>query len=350
MMMAAASPAAAQNWFEELVFGRRGASPCRDAPAPAPSSAPPAPPRPRRRTAPPRAKPTPAGARAAAAARHPAQPVVTAATAPAAAPDARSRSANRRAGERLFQRPVHAHRRFHADRRRRARSPASFTSSARQASLRIRCARDPGGHRRRPLGGGARPQARDPGSLYDLADAAEIPAARPASISARTSRSPASPRKPMAVRILLEDRSTLGGTSQIALFFDPDVQTLKQWRIVDPQGFRPSSCCRTSRAAAHGSEAVFHQLPAHGRQPALGAAPAGSPVPGCLSPPCALPSRPGTSTPSGCASSRSAASSRQRGPTCCACRRPSAPTTSLPLKDFQRLRLSARRPHRPEGF
>ncbi len=35
----------------------------------------------------------------------------------------------------------------------------------------------------------------------------------------------------------LEDSSTLGGTSQIALTFDEGMQTLKRWRIRDPQGF-----------------------------------------------------------------------------------------------------------------
>jgi outer membrane lipoprotein-sorting protein len=39
------------------------------------------------------------------------------------------------------------------------------------------------------------------------------------------------------VRINLEDRSTLGGTSRITLFFDPQVETLSEWRIVDAQGF-----------------------------------------------------------------------------------------------------------------
>ena len=38
-------------------------------------------------------------------------------------------------------------------------------------------------------------------------------------------------------RIQLEDRSTLGGTSKITLFFDPKLETLLRWRIVDPQGF-----------------------------------------------------------------------------------------------------------------
>jgi len=41
-----------------------------------------------------------------------------------------------------------------------------------------------------------------------------------------------------SVRINLEDTSTLGGTSRITLYFDPQVETLSQWRIVDPQGFQ----------------------------------------------------------------------------------------------------------------
>jgi outer membrane lipoprotein-sorting protein len=45
-------------------------------------------------------------------------------------------------------------------------------------------------------------------------------------------------RDPSGVRIALEDRSTLGGTSKITLFFDPAVETLSQWRIIDPQGFQ----------------------------------------------------------------------------------------------------------------
>jgi outer membrane lipoprotein-sorting protein len=43
---------------------------------------------------------------------------------------------------------------------------------------------------------------------------------------------------PDSVRINLEDSSTLGGTSRITLFFDPEVQSLNQWRIVDAQGFQ----------------------------------------------------------------------------------------------------------------
>jgi len=41
-----------------------------------------------------------------------------------------------------------------------------------------------------------------------------------------------------SVRIGLEDSSTLGGTSRITLYFDPQVEHLNQWRIVDAQGFQ----------------------------------------------------------------------------------------------------------------
>jgi outer membrane lipoprotein-sorting protein len=40
------------------------------------------------------------------------------------------------------------------------------------------------------------------------------------------------------VRISVEDRSTLGGTSKITLYFDKDVANLNRWRIIDPQGFQ----------------------------------------------------------------------------------------------------------------
>lgn len=39
------------------------------------------------------------------------------------------------------------------------------------------------------------------------------------------------------VRVAIEDTSTLGGTSRITLTFDPDITTLKQWRVTDPQGY-----------------------------------------------------------------------------------------------------------------
>ncbi len=43
---------------------------------------------------------------------------------------------------------------------------------------------------------------------------------------------------PDGVRVMLEDRSTLGGTSRITLFFDNAVETLIRWRIIDPQGYQ----------------------------------------------------------------------------------------------------------------
>ncbi|WP_128560441.1 outer-membrane lipoprotein carrier protein LolA [Methylobacterium crusticola] len=43
---------------------------------------------------------------------------------------------------------------------------------------------------------------------------------------------------PGGVRIVLDDRSTLGGTSRITLYFDDTMKTLSQWRITDPQGYQ----------------------------------------------------------------------------------------------------------------
>jgi outer membrane lipoprotein-sorting protein len=41
---------------------------------------------------------------------------------------------------------------------------------------------------------------------------------------------------PEAVRVTVEDRATLGGTSRITLNYDPKANVLRQWIIVDPQG------------------------------------------------------------------------------------------------------------------
>jgi outer membrane lipoprotein-sorting protein len=40
------------------------------------------------------------------------------------------------------------------------------------------------------------------------------------------------------IRVSVEDKSTLGGTSKITLYFDKDVKELTRWRIIDPQGFQ----------------------------------------------------------------------------------------------------------------
>lgn len=42
---------------------------------------------------------------------------------------------------------------------------------------------------------------------------------------------------PAGIRVAMEDRSTLGGTSKIQLYFDAEMKTLAQWRITDPQGY-----------------------------------------------------------------------------------------------------------------
>lgn len=39
------------------------------------------------------------------------------------------------------------------------------------------------------------------------------------------------------VNVTIEDSSTLGGTSRITLTFDPEITTLRRWRVVDPQGY-----------------------------------------------------------------------------------------------------------------
>src|SRR4029453_6747851 len=42
---------------------------------------------------------------------------------------------------------------------------------------------------------------------------------------------------PDAVSILVEDKATFGGTSQIKLIFNPATFALKQWQVTDPQGY-----------------------------------------------------------------------------------------------------------------
>ena len=41
-----------------------------------------------------------------------------------------------------------------------------------------------------------------------------------------------------SVSIFMKDKTTFGGTSHIRLFFDPKTFALKQWTIVDPQGYQ----------------------------------------------------------------------------------------------------------------
>jgi outer membrane lipoprotein-sorting protein len=37
--------------------------------------------------------------------------------------------------------------------------------------------------------------------------------------------------------VIIEDRSTFGGTSRITLTFDPKVTALRRWVVTDPQGY-----------------------------------------------------------------------------------------------------------------
>lgn len=44
-------------------------------------------------------------------------------------------------------------------------------------------------------------------------------------------------KTPEEVMILLDDRTTFGGTSRVRLFFDADTFHLNRWQVVDPQGY-----------------------------------------------------------------------------------------------------------------
>ena len=41
-----------------------------------------------------------------------------------------------------------------------------------------------------------------------------------------------------AATIEIEDKATFGGSAEIALVFDPDSFALKQWTVIDAQGFQ----------------------------------------------------------------------------------------------------------------
>jgi outer membrane lipoprotein-sorting protein len=64
--------------------------------------------------------------------------------------------------------------------------------------------------------------------------------------------------EPNAVRINLEDTSTLAGTSRITLFFDTEVQNLNQWRIVDAQGFQTVVVLNKSQRGRAIDQSMFH--------------------------------------------------------------------------------------------
>ena len=107
-------------------------------------------------------------------------PVVATASVRPAAATSRSPSGRSSRGQRLLQRPVDLIGDFtQIGGDGRKLTGKLYLPAPGQAPLRIRRAGDAGGHRRRHVGGRARQQARDPGPLSDLADAAEVPAQRP---------------------------------------------------------------------------------------------------------------------------------------------------------------------------
>ena len=69
----------------------------------------------------------------------------------------------------------------------------------------------------------------------------------------------------------MEDRSTLGGTSKIALYFDRGVERLSQWRVVDPQGYLTTVQLANLERGRRMDPAVRDRVPAHGREPGSGA-------------------------------------------------------------------------------
>jgi len=222
----AISPALAQNWFEKLLSGNQTQAPAESAPAPSPTPSPVPPKRP--------AAQKPAPASEPQTAQKPAQSVVAAAGAPAVALSERQivEKANayfngistlvgdfsqlggdgrRLEGKLYLSRPGKL--RFEYD------APATLEIIADGTSVSVRdrklATQDLYTIGQTPL-------------KFLLSDRIDI--TRDLTVTGVT-------KEPEGARITLEDRSTLGGTSKITLFFDPAVETLAQWRVVDPQGF-----------------------------------------------------------------------------------------------------------------
>jgi outer membrane lipoprotein-sorting protein len=60
-----------------------------------------------------------------------------------------------------------------------------------------------------------------------------------------------------ATRVVLEDKSTLGGTSRITLLFDPQANALKQWTVIDPQGVETTVVLRDLDFASQPDPGLF---------------------------------------------------------------------------------------------
>lgn len=63
--------------------------------------------------------------------------------------------------------------------------------------------------------------------------------------------------QPDMISITVEDKSTLGGTSQITIDYDPRTDRLKQWAVVDPQGVRTVVSLANLDLAARPNPALF---------------------------------------------------------------------------------------------
>jgi outer membrane lipoprotein-sorting protein len=62
---------------------------------------------------------------------------------------------------------------------------------------------------------------------------------------------------PDSIRVTVEDRATLGGTSRITLHYDPRANALRQWVIVDPQGYETNVQIANLNTAQRPDPALF---------------------------------------------------------------------------------------------
>lgn len=62
---------------------------------------------------------------------------------------------------------------------------------------------------------------------------------------------------PDLVSVQIEDRSTFGGTSRIELFFDAKTYALKQWTVIDPQGYQTAVALRNVDTGHQPDPALF---------------------------------------------------------------------------------------------
>ena len=58
--------------------------------------------------------------------------------------------------------------------------------------------------------------------------------------------------------IEIEDKATFGGKSDITLVFDPDPFALKQWTVLDPQGFQTVATLFDIHLVSKPDPSLFH--------------------------------------------------------------------------------------------